>query len=506
MRKIIIKSLLVLLLIINLQMPGFGNTEDIDKYLLDNVVSTRLSNGINVVLLHRGFFPTITLITSFKVGSVDESYKTIGMAHMLEHMLFKGTDRIGTKDFKKEKKILSKITKTGENLDKLRLINPTDKKIPILEQKLKDLQRDQRKYTISSPYDKIYTAKGGVGFNASTSKDITSYIIELPSSKIELWASTESERLRKPVMREFYLERSTVLEERLMRYESKGISNLIEKFIAVAFIAHPYRHPIIGWMSNIEHFSMNSVKKFYKTNYIPSRMTITVVGWQNTDKTLKLLEKYFGNLKPGDDPPEIVIKEPKQKGERRININFKSNPYLIIGWHKPTFPSRDNYIADMISGILSYGKSSRLYKILLLEKQIVASVDSWNGFPGERYDNLFIITATPKHPYTTEDVEKAIHEEIERLKIDLKEEELKRVLNRLEASLIFDLDSNKGVAKQLNYFQTNYGDWKYLTKYLDNLKKINTEDIKKFISRYFTKENRTVGILINSNDIIDSKN
>ncbi len=477
---------------------SFAGISDAGKYLKDNVIHKNLSNGINVLMLNRGYTPTLALLISFRAGSSDESYDTIGVAHMLEHMLFKGTDKIGTKDYKAEKKILKKIESAGGELDRLRLEDPESKEIAVLREKLKSLQKEHAKYVVSTPYSKIYTENGGVGFNASTSRDKTAYYIELPSSKMELWARLESERLRNPVLREFYLERGAVLEERLMRYDSVGSSNLFEKFNAAAFIAHPYRHPTIGWRSNIDNYTIETVSKFYRTYYIPSRMTITIVGKHDPGKTLKVLEKYFGRLGKKTAPPEVVIKEPEQKGERRLDVYFEASPHLYIGWHKPTFPSREDYVFDFVSAILSEGKTSRLYNSLVIEKGIALSINAWNGFPGARYNNLFVISAQPKHPHTPEDVEKAIYDEITRLQTDLKDEEIQKVLNRIESSFIFDLDSNMGIARLLSYYQTVFKDWKYSVDYLSVLKTISAKEIKDAIKKYLTDKNRTVGILRDS--------
>lgn len=471
---------------------------DAGKYLEDNVIHRKLDNGINVIMLKRGYSPALALIISFKVGSADESYRTMGTAHMLEHMLFKGTDKIGTKDFEKEKKIIEEIEEVGEKLDRLRREEPNNPKIGELEKRLDELQKEHSKYVISSPYSKIYTENGGVGFNASTSRDKTAYYIELPADKLELWAELESERLRNPVFREFYLERNAVFEERLMRYESDGSSNLFEKFIAVSFIAHPYRHPIIGWKSNIKNYSVDMLKKFYETHYITSRMTITIVGKHDPVESIKTLEKYFGKLPVKKEPQPVAVKEPEQNGERRVEVFFEANPYLLMGWHKPTVPAREDYVFDVISSLLSDGKSSRLYKNLVLDRGIAASVQSWNGFPGARFDNLFVIAAEPKYPHTTGEVENAVYAEIERLQNDLEKKEIDNVLNRMESSFIFSLDSNSGIAQTLSYYQTVFDNWKYGVNYLKVIKTISIDEIKTALKKFITEKNRTVAVLRDS--------
>jgi predicted Zn-dependent peptidase len=466
----------------------------------------KLDNGITVLGLDRGYSPTLTLIISFRVGSVDESYRTAGAAHMLEHMLFKGTDRIGTKDYAAEKRVLDQIEKVGESLDRLRIANPEDKRVPGLQKQLKKLQDEAAKYVINSPYDKIYTTNGAVGFNASTSRDTTQYFVELPASKLEMWAQTESERLRNPVMREYYRERQAVTEERLMRFDSKGTESLYEKFLAAAFIAHPYRHPTIGWASNVGFLSLRDVRNFYRTRYTPQNMTITVVGKQNVGNTFAVIEKYFGKMESGIEEIPLAIREPAHAGERRLELHFDSSPFLLIGYNKPTFPSRADFVCDIISGILSEGKTSRLYRSLVLEKKIAASVDAMNGFPGARYDNLFVIAAAPRHPHTPQEVESAVYEELARLRSDLSQEEIAKIITRTESSMIFDLDSNKGIAHALAYYQTAFGDWRYVLRYLNEIRSVSVKEVADVMDRYFTRENRTVGILLNRKEKASAKN
>ncbi|MFH0975130.1 MAG: pitrilysin family protein [Spirochaetota bacterium] len=491
----LLKIIIIMFWLSLLTTTGQAKINDAGEYLKNSVVQKTMPNGINVIMLDRGYTPTLALLISFKVGSVDESENSIGIAHMLEHMLFKGTDVIGTTDFKKEKIIQDQIEETGERINYLNIKDPDSKEIKELTARLNKLQDEQRKYIVASPYSRIYTGNGGVGFNASTSRDMTTYYIELPASKLEIWADLESERLRNPVLREFYMEKKAVLEERLRSYESHGEGSLFEEFIANAFIAHPYRHPIIGWRSNIERFSIKDVREFYKKNYTASRMTITVVGKQNTDDTFKLLIKYFGKLPKGEDRPEIHTMEPLQKGEKRFDLVFDSNPYLILGWHKPSFPSKTDYVFEIIESVLSEGNSSRLNKSLMIDKGLAASIGAWNGYPGARYDNLFVIAAMPKYPATPEKLEEAIYEELGKTMTGLTDDELKKVINQKESAYIFQMDNNMGIARMLSYYQTNFGNWKYSLDYLKTLKSITMQDIKETMRMYFTQENRTVGIL-----------
>jgi len=214
--------------------------------------------------------------------------------------------------------------------------------------------------------------------------------------------------------------------------------------------------------------------------------------------TYRIINKYFGAMRSRPEPKEISTKDPEMQGERRISYYFESNPYIMIGWHKPTFPSRDDYVFDVISEILAGGKSSRLYKSLVLDKKISSSVSSWNGAPGARYDNLFVVFSTPRSPHVPEEVEKAVYLEIERFIENVSEKELRKVINKLESSMVFDLDTNRGVARLLSYYQTIFGDWKYSVNYMNALKTITLDDIKRVSKKYLRKSNRIVGILYDS--------
>ncbi|HOK01795.1 MAG TPA: pitrilysin family protein [Spirochaetota bacterium] len=471
---------------------------DTERYFSNKVIEKKLKNGITLLMMNRGYSPVISLHIAFKVGSVDESYNTEGVAHILEHMLFKGTDKIGTKDYSQEKALLDKIEAIGDTIDKLKLKNPTNSKIKELEEELKILEEKHAMLVESSPYDKLYSAMGGVGFNASTSSDMTGYYISLPADKIEEWANIESQRLKNPVFREYYKERNNVLEERLMRYGRGSSGILWETFMALAYSAHPYRHPVIGWESSIKYMSLSDVRNFYYSHYVPSRMTITIVGRFDSEKTFEVIKKYFEDIPPRPEPDEVKIIEPEQLGQKRGEVFFDAKPMIFIGWKKPSAPKKEDYAFDIISTILSEGKSSRLYRSLVLEKKLVTSIDVWNGAPGIRYDNIFMIMATPAQGVDSEIVEKAIMEEIENFKKTVSAEEIERARNQLESSLIFMLDSNDGVAHQLSYYQTILGDWRYLPLYLKRISSVDKEEIKSVMEKFIIDKNKVVVYLRDS--------
>ncbi len=464
------------------------------NYLKNNVVERKLANGITVLMMNRGYSPTIALEIAFRAGSVDESYNTSGAAHVLEHMLFKGTEEFGTKDYASEKKILNRIEAVGETIDRLRLEDPGNSMIPGLESELESLEEQNAAYRDNNTYDRIYSINGGVGFNAGTSKDMTSYVVQLPSDRLELWAEIESERLNKPVLREFYKERDNIYEERLT-YESNPSRVIYESLYATAFTAHPYRHPVIGWKSNVRYMSVHDIRRFYRDYYIPSRMTIVVVGRIDIEKTFAVIDKYFGKLKYGPDPGEIKIIEPEQVGERRSVVRMASKPMILIAWKKPAAPSVEDFTFDIIAAALGSGDSSRLYKSLVLDRKIANNIYAWNGAPGARYDNLFGIFASPAEGVTPEQLELEIYAEIKKFRESVTLSEVDRVINMSESEFVFMLDDNDGIAGQLGYCQSVFGDWRYLVSYIDMIKSINMDMIREAMDKYITEDNRTVSIV-----------
>lgn len=494
------KYVFILLIFISISAVGgtsAGKNEG-GNYFLEKVVEKKLPNGITLLMVNRGYSPTLSLRISFRVGSVDESYNSIGAAHILEHMLFKGTEKLGTKDFSAEKKILGRIEALGESIDRLKLENPGNSTIPDLERELEKLQKEHEAYIESSPYDRIYTEIGGIGLNASTSKDMTGYYLQLPADKIETWARVESERLQNPVLREYYRERDNITEERLMRTESNGNGLLSEAFFAAAYNAHPYRHPVIGWASNIKYMSIHDIRRFYNDYYIPSRMTITIVGKQDTEETWRIVNRYFGGIKSGTDPGEVKTIEPTQTGEKRVEVLFKSRPFLIMGWKKPAAPDRADMVFDVISTALGDGKSSRLYKTLVLDKKIASAVYTWNGAPGARYNNMFLVYAAPADGVTPEELEKEILREIALFRDNITESEIERVKSISESAFLFMMDNNQSIAGILSYYETALRDWRYIAGYTERLNRVTVNDVKNAVDTYMTKQNRTVGILRDS--------
>ena len=494
----LLKILFALLLFFNIGGNSYGF--DLEK----KVVKAKLKNGLTVLMLERHVSPTVSLYIRHRIGSADEADGESGAAHFLEHMMFKGTTTIGTKNYAREKKILDAIEKTGNALDeeKRRVQKADPQIIQKLTTKLKKLQDQHKKYLIPNEIDRLYTENGGLDMNASTGQDVTTYQVSLPANKIELWARIESDRLMNPVFREFYTERDVIMEERRQRVETDPHGKLYEQFLSTAYKIHPYRKPILGWTQDMIRLSPNSVKKIFKKYKAPESIVIAVVGDIKPDETLKLIEKYFGCIPALKEKPAAIPVEPKQTEERRVIVNFDANPMLLVGYHKPTAPAYDDYVLDVLETILTKGRTSRLYKLLVTDMGIAKSVNASNGTPGTRYPNIFIISAQPRFPHTNAQLEEVILREIEKIKtLPVSATELTKAKNHLRMGYIKSLDSNSEIASTLSYYEVLLGDYKYFANYLNVIEQVSQNDISNAVKLYFNKDNRTVGELNKKKDL-----
>ncbi|HEX9155407.1 MAG TPA: pitrilysin family protein [Nitrospira sp.] len=480
--------------------------------LADRVIEHKLANGLTVLMVERHQTPVVSINMTFGVGGVNEQVGQTGLAHLYEHMAFKGTRTIGTKDYTKEKPILEELHRIGTELEerqrdlaKRSPENPggtgEQATIEALQKRFKELQDQAVQYVAGNEMALLYQRHGGVGLNAATGKDLTRYMISLPSNRLPLWAAIEADRMANPVLREFYKERGVVMEERRLRNDDSPNGLLFETFTSAAFRAHPYGIPTIGWESDILSLTPAATEAFFKTYYGPGRATIGIVGDINPQEIIALIESTFGKIPAAPPPPQIVTTEPPQRGERRVEIEFDAEPSLAIGFHKPGLGHPDDYVFDVIDEILTEGLTSRLYVKLVRDGRLAASVSSDANYPGVRAPNLFVLNATPAAPHTTAEVEAAILAELERLKTEpVTSKELERVLNNLDADMVRALRSNSGLASQLALYQTVAGDWHYILKARDKVAAVTPADIQRVATQYFTKSNRTIATLVKKGD------
>ncbi len=460
----------------------------------------KLSNGLTIIICERPEAPVFSFFTHVDAGSVQDPMGKTGLAHMFEHMAFKGTDTIGTRDYADEKVALAKVevAYAAYIAERDKPVDRDEQKLAQLEQAWKDAIAAADKF--SAPYNnefgKIVEDEGGEGMNAFTDWDETAYHYSFPTNRLELWAYLESERFLHPVMRQFYKERNVVIEERRMRVDSDPMGRLLEQFTEEAFAAHPYHRPTIGWISDLNSFSATDAQKFFDKYYVPSNMVVGVVGDVRASEAMPIIEKYFSRIPTRPRPDTATTTEPAQNSERTVVLHEQTQPIYLEGYHRPDYRSPDDQVYDAIADLMSNGRTSRLYRALVRDKQIASDAEGFTGYPGNKYPQLFAFYATPLPGHTPQEVGDAIHAEIERLKKeDISDEELKMIKTRAKANLIRSLGSNEGLASELALYQARYDDWRELFRSVDRIEKVTKADIRRVANQTFSPGNRTVGII-----------
>ncbi len=425
------------LFVISVSVSAFGAGWDgVKEYTLDN--------GLKVLLLEEHKAPVATFQIWYRVGSRNERPGNTGMSHLLEHMMFKGTKKYGPKTFSQT------VQKNGGN------------------------------------------------DNAFTSKEYTAYFETFSSDRIWLSLDLESDRMRGILLdpKEFLSERDVVKEERRLNHEDDPESAMFEKMMEVAFLNHPYRIPTIGWMNDLASMKVEDLKAHYDTYYIPNNATIVVVGDFDSAKMLAEIKKYFGSIPKGSETPKVTIVEPEQRGERRLYLKKEAElPVIVAGYHVPDLKEQDSYPLAVLELILSGGKSSRLYKSLVYDKQM-ALYAGGDYYMVSTDRNMFYLYAATMPGKPADEVEKALYTEIDRFKKEpVSEKELAKARNQIEASFILGQDSNFNRAMLLGQYET-VASWKLLDKYVDGIRGVKAEDIMRVANAYFSEDNRTVGILV----------
>jgi predicted Zn-dependent peptidase len=463
------------------------------------VIDRTLDNGMRVLLVERPAVPTVSYNIAFRVGSVNERTGESGLAHLFEHMAFKGSTTLGTKDFERERPLLDELDRIALDIqrEESRGAAVDAERVASLRQRFEAVQDEARALVVPNELGVIYDRQGGVGFNASTGVEVTRYTVSLPANRLPLWVAIESDRMARPVFREFYTERSVVLEERRMRVADNPMGKLYETFLATAFMAHPYGIPTIGWASDVDRLTAPAAREFFDRYYGPGNAVVAIVGDVKADEALRQVAAAFGALPARPAPPPVVTREPAQDGERRVEVEFDAEPQMLIGYHKPDLNDPDDPVFDVIESLLSSGRTSRLYTGLVKNRQVAVAASASTGEPGARYPNLFVLQATPRAPHTLDEVEAALLAEVERLqREDVPDRELEKVINRLDADLIRSLQSNSGLASQLAYYQAVAGDWQYLLRIRDRMAAVTPADVRRVASTWLTKKNRTVARLV----------
>jgi predicted Zn-dependent peptidase len=470
----------------------------------------QLANGMKWLLFEQHDSPTVAAGWVARVGSVNERPGITGISHFFEHMMFKGTHVVGTKDLAADLRLMEDQEKVAEEMraemsvlrEKLRRGEIDDLAKPEnwtpryreLESRLDALVKQQRETIIKDHFTRLYTSNGGEALNAATFPDHTSYFVRVPANKLELWAWLESDRLLNPVFREFYSERDVVFEERRLRTESTPLGKFDEDFNAVFWEASPYLWPVVGWPSDIPTYSLAQAHAYFDTYYAPNNLTGVLVGDFKAAEARPLLERYFGRIPRGKtEPPPVVTMEPKQVAERRYSAEAETSPTVRIWWKGVPFVHKDFTVLDLLSDVLS-GRTGRLYKDLVRGRQIANEVGA--SVDGKKYAGIFQVECTVKDGKEPAEVEAAVYETIEKLqKEPIGATELQKVKNQYKANAFRRLSSAFFVMYQLLLYE-GLGDWRYINTSAEKADSVTAEDLQNAARDYLQRESRTVGVFL----------
>jgi predicted Zn-dependent peptidase len=472
---------------------AFAHAQDLKSF--EQKITTKvLPNGLTLIICERPEAPVFSYSTFVDAGDVNDPSGESGLAHMFEHLAFKGTSQIGTTDYPDEKIALANV-EAANNAYEAEFLKPVgrdEKKLAELMKAFLEAQAEAHKFVIPNQFTDVAERNGAEGLNAETALDDTMYFWSMPENRLELWAWLESGRLSDVVPREFYKERDVVIEERRMRTDSNPIGRLVEQFVATAYVAHNYGRSSIGWPSEVSQINATEAMEFHKKYYVGANIVIAVVGDVKASDTLPMLEKYFSRIPAGPKPEEMTTVEPKQFAEKTVAIREQTQPFYIEGYHRPNYRDPDDAVFDAIQDILSDGRVSRLYRSLVRDQQIAAEAAGFSPYPGEKYPSLFAFYAMPLPGHTPAEMRDAIHKEIDKLKnADVTDEELAMYKTRTRADLLRGLANNQGLANSLAEYQTRYGDWRELFLQLDKVDKVTKADIRRVANQIFLQSNRT---------------
>jgi predicted Zn-dependent peptidase len=454
----------------------------------------KLANGMTIIVCERPEAPVFSYFTMVDAGSADDPGGESGLAHMFEHMAFKGTHEIGTTNYPAEKVALAKveIAYAAYDAEFRKRVGQNKDKLAALKKAFDDAQAAAEKFVIPNQFPQIAEENGAEGLNASTGEDSTQYFWSMPENRLELWAYMESSRIGEPVTREFYKERDVVQEERRMRVDSDPTGRMVEQMLATAYVAHPYRRPNVGWESEISQVSATEAEAFHKKYYVPANIVIAVVGDVKAATAIPMLERYFGKIPAGPKPEEMATVEPPQVAEKSVVIREQTQPFYLEGYHRSDYRDPDDAVYDAITDIFSNGRTARLYRSLVRDQKIAAVAQGFSGFPGDKYPGLFAFYAVPLPGHTDEEMRTAIHKEIDKLKTEpVSDAELEKFKTRAKADKLRGLADNAGLAEELATYQTRYGDWREMFREIAKIDAVSKADIQRVAQKVFLESNRT---------------
>ena len=467
-----------------------------------------LDNGMRFLLVNRPELTTVAAAWVAHVGSADERPGITGLAHFFEHMMFKGTHTIGTKDIERDLEIIAEQEAVQERIRaelreqrrRWRLGEIDDPYDPdhrtdtlnALRAEFQELVEEQRELMVKDELDKVYTDGGGTSLNAFTSSDFTVYINQLPANRLELWFWLESDRLLNPVFREFYAERDVVHEERRLRTESTPTGRYDEQADAMFWQSHPYSWPVIGWASDLEVISKAQADEFFATYYAPNNLSAVLVGNFDPAEVRELAERYFGRLERAERPaPDVVTLEAEQLAEKRMTAECDCQPQLQVRYHAVPFGHGDGYALDVVAGVLN-GRTGRLYEQIVEGAEIASGATAF--YEARKYAGVFNLRAETKGDATPEQLLAAWDGIVAELIAEpVPEEELAKVKNRVSADTYRQLRDPFFLMIQLAIMDA-LGDWRYLNTVAERTNEVTAEDVQRVAAKYFEPSKRLVSL------------
>lgn len=479
----------ILFLIVFLLLPATGNAYDLARH----VTEFRLSNGMRWIFVKRAQAPVFSGVVMIRVGGADEEPGKTGLAHVFEHMAFKGSSQLGTRDWAKEEPLLRKIEEVGATLTAESMKPKPDASLMNdLGRKLAQLEREADGYRAKNEIWEVLTRNGAADLNAYTSKDVTTFHASMPSNRFGLWAEVMTDMVFEPAFREFYTERSVIAEERRSHVENNPDGMMSEKILSASFDGGPYHWSTIGFEEDILGLTIDDARTFHAKYYVPGNMVGVLVGDLDISQARAILERTFGRYRTRSTPPG-----PKSPGKERGDVEeifaFKAEPSVAVAWHKPTLPDPDEYAFDLIESLLCDGRSSRLQKRLIYDRKMAGDLSCTVAYPGGRLSNLFLVWIDPLRSVAPEHILAVVGDEMRRLRDEpVGEEELASAKKRATAGLVFALDRNMSLAQQLAEFETIFGDWRIFADYPRRIAAVTPADLQRTAARFLTDANRVV--------------
>ncbi|MDS3859672.1 pitrilysin family protein [Thermosynechococcaceae cyanobacterium BACA0444] len=470
-------------------------TEPYVERAMHQVTEFSLKNGMRFIVMEQHQAPIISFLTYADVGGVDEPEGQTGVAHYLEHLAFKGTRKIGSQDFQQEAQYLDQLDHLFTQIQAAKQQQQTNQLKTLLDQ-FNQVQAQASKFVISNQYGQIVQQAGGVGLNATTSADATRYFYSFPANKLELWMSLESERFLEPVFRDFFTEKQVILEERRMRTENSATGQLFDTFLSTTFEQHPYRRPVIGYEADIANLTRQNVTDFFQQYYALGNLTMVLVGDVEPKQVKTLAEQYFGRYPQRPLPPKVTTVDPPLTAPRQAQIQLPSQPYYVEAYPCPPLKDRDYSLYELLTQVLTSGRTSRLYQALVLQAKIALNVQAFTGYPGNKYPNRLVIYALPAPGHSTKEVAQAIQTELSHLQTTpISDVELSRLQTQARMDLLQALMSTEGMAKQLAEYAVKTGDWRNLFQQLEIIEAVTPADIQRVAQALHPEQRTTVEVI-----------